>query len=70
MVGKQGSNGCARWWGGCGEMEIDDDGEGAGVARPEPRADEPGDEPPPPRPREVRPSAIRPGAESVRLHNI
>ena len=28
------------------EMEIDDDGEGAGVARAEPRADEPGDEPP------------------------
>ena len=52
------------------EMEIDDDGEGAGVARAEPRADEPGDELPPPRPREVRPSAIRPGAESVRLHNL
>ena len=32
------------------EMEIDDDGEGAGVARAEPRADDPGDEPPPPRP--------------------
>ena len=52
------------------EVEIDDDGEGAGVGRAEPRADEPGDEPPPPRPREVRPSAIRPGAESVRLHNL
>ena len=53
------------------EMEIDDDGEGAGVARAELRADEPGDEPPPPpRPREVRPSAIRPGAEIVRLHNL
>ena len=52
------------------EMEIDDDGERAGVARAESRADEPGDEPPPPRPREVRPSAIRPGAESVRLHNL
>ena len=36
------------------EMEIDDDGEGAGDARAEPRADEPGDDPPP-RPREVRP---------------
>ena len=47
-----------------------DDYKGAGVARAEPRADEPGDEPPPPRPREVRPSAIRPGAESVRLHNL
>ena len=52
------------------EIEIDEDGEGAGVARAEPRADEPGDEPPPPRPREVRPSAIRPGAEIVRLHNV
>ena len=50
-----------------GEMEIDDDGEGAEDARMEPRADEPGDVPPPPRPREVRPSAIRPGAEIVRL---
>ena len=53
-----------------GEMEIDDDGEGAEDARMEPRADEPGDVPPPPRPREVRPSAIRPGAEIVRLHNL
>ena len=35
------------------EMEIDDDGEGAGDARAEPRADEPGNDPPPPRPREV-----------------
>ena len=52
------------------EMEIDDDKEGAGVARTEPRADEPGDEPSPPRPREVRPSSIRSGAESVRLHNL
>ena len=52
------------------EMEIDDDGEGAGVARAEPLADEPGDEPPPPRPREVRTSSIRPEAESVRLHNL
>ena len=52
------------------EMEIDDDGEGAGVARAEPRADEPGDEPPPPRPREVRSSSIRPGAEIVRLRNL
>ena len=50
-----------------GEMEIDDDGEGAEDARMEPRADEPGDvPPPPPRPREVRPSAMRPGAEIVR----
>ena len=48
------------------EMEIDDDGEGAGGARAELRADEPGDEPPPPRPREVRPSSTRPGAEAVR----
>ena len=39
------------------EMEVDDDGEGAGDARAEPRADEPGDDPPPPR--EVRPSPIR-----------
>ena len=54
----------------CEEMEIDDDGERAGVARAEPRADEPGDEPPPPRPREVRPSSIRPGAAIVRLHNL
>ena len=53
-----------------GEMEIDDDGEGAEDARMEPRADEPGDVPPPPRPREVRPSAMRPGAEIVRLHNF
>ena len=52
------------------EMEVDDDGEGAGDARAEPRADEPGDDPPPPRPREVRPSAIRPGAEAVRQHNL
>ena len=53
------------------EMEIDDDGEGTGVARAETRADEPGDVPlPPPRPREVRPSAMRPGAEIVRLHNL
>ena len=52
------------------EMEIDEDGEGAEVARVEARAGEPGGEPPPPRPREVRPSAIRPGAESVRLHNL
>ena len=52
------------------EIEIDDDGEGAGVARAEPRADEPGDEPPPPRPREVRPSSIRPGGEIVRLRNL
>ena len=49
------------------EMKIDDDGDGAGGARTESRADEPGDEPPPPRPREVRPSLIRPGAEAVRL---
>ena len=52
------------------EMEVDDDGEGAGDARAEPRADEPGDDPPPPRPREVRPSPIRPGAEAVRQHNL
>ena len=52
------------------EMEIDDDGEGAGDARAEPRADEPGDDPPPPQPREVRPSSIRPGAEAVRQHNL
>ena len=51
------------------EMEIDDDGQGAEVARAETRADEPGDEPPPP-PREVRPSSIRPRAESVRLHSL
>ena len=51
------------------EMEVDDDGEGAGDARAEPRADELGDGPPP-RPREVRPSPIRPGAEAVRLHNL
>ena len=50
------------------EMEVDDDG-GAGDARAEPRADEPGDDPPPP-PREVRPSPIRPGAEPVRQHNL
>ena len=55
-----------------GEMEIDDDGEGAGGARAEPRADEPGDEPPPPRPRprEARPSSLRPGVEAVRLRNL
>ena len=52
------------------EMEVDDDGEGAGDARAEPRADEPGDNPPPPRPREARPSPIRPGAEVVRQHNL
>ena len=52
------------------EMEIDDDGEGAGDARVEPRADESGDDPPPPRPREVRPSSTRPGAEAVRQHNL
>ena len=51
------------------EMEIDDDGEGAEVARAKPRADEPGDEPPP-QPREVRPSEIRQGAERVRPHNL
>ena len=51
-------------------MEVDDDGEGAGGARAEPRADEPGDEPPPPRPREVRPSPIRPGAEAERQHKL
>ena len=53
------------------EMEIDDDGEGGGVARDEPCADEPGDVPPSSlRPREVRPSSIRPGAEIIRLHNL
>ena len=52
------------------EMKIGDDGEGAGGARAEPRADEPGDETPPPRPREIRPSSIRPGAEAVRLHTL
>ena len=52
------------------EMEIDDDGEGAGDARVEPRADESGDDPPPPRPREVRPSSTRPGADAVRQHNL
>ena len=51
-------------------MEIDDDGDGAGGARAEPRVDEPGDDPPPLRPREVRPSAMRPGAEAVRQHNL
>ena len=51
-------------------MEIDDNGEGEGGARPEPRADEPGDDPPPPRPREVRPNTIRPGAEAVRQHSL
>ena len=40
------------------EMEIDDGGEGAGDARAEPRADEPGDDQPQPRPREGRPSPI------------
>ena len=69
MVGKQGSNGCAIDEVAEEEMEIDDDGEGAGDARAEPRADEPGDDPPP-RPREVRPSSIRPGAETVRQHNL
>ena len=38
------------------EMEVDDDGEGGGDARAEPRADEPRDDPPLPRPREARPS--------------
>ena len=52
------------------EMEVDDDGEGAGDARAEPRADEPGNVPPPPLPREVRPSPIRPRAEAVRQHNL
>ena len=52
------------------EMAVDDDGEGAGDARAEPRAGEPGDDPPPPPPREVRPSPIRPGAEAVRQHNL
>ena len=53
------------------EMEVYDDGEGAGDARAGPRLDEPGDvPPPPPRPREVRPSPIRPGAEAVRQHNL
>ena len=35
------------------EMEVDDDGEGAGEARAGPRVDEPGDDPPSPRPRKV-----------------
>ena len=52
------------------EMEVDDDGEGAGDATVGPRADEPGDDPPPPRPREVRPSPMRPGAEAVRQHKL
>ena len=52
------------------EMGVGDDGEGAGDARTEPRADEPGDDPPPPPPREVRPSPIRPGAEAVRQHYL
>ena len=52
------------------EMEVDDDGEGAGDARAGSRADEPGDDPPPPRQREVRPSPIRPGAEAVWQHNL
>ena len=52
------------------EMEVDDDGEGAGDARARPRADEPQDDSPPTRPREVRPSPIRPGAEAVRQHNL
>ena len=52
------------------EMEIDDDGEGAGGAKAEPRADETGEEPLPSRPREVRPSPIRPGAEAVRQHHL
>ena len=51
-------------------MDIDDDGEGAGVARAETRADEPEDGPPTPQPREVRPSSIRPKAEIVSLHNL
>ena len=52
------------------KCEVDDDGEGAGDARAEPRADEHGDDPPPPRPREVRPSPIQLGAEAVRKHNL
>ena len=36
------------------EMEVDDDGEGAGDATVVPRVDEPGYDPPPPQPREVR----------------
>ena len=52
------------------EMEVDDDGEGAGDATVVPRADEPGYDPPPPRPREVRPSPMRPGAEAVRQHHL
>ena len=52
-----------------GEMEIDDDGEGAEDARMEPRANEPRDVPPPPQ-REVRPSAMRPGEEIARPHNL
>ena len=50
------------------EMGVADDGEGAGDAAVEPRADEPGDDPP--RPREVRPSPMRPGAEVERQHNL
>ena len=52
------------------EMGVADDGEGAGDAAVEPRADEPGDDRPPPRPREVRPSPTRPGAEALRQHNL
>ena len=39
------------------------------VAAEETEIDDDG-EGPPPRPREVRPSATRPGAKSVRLHNL
>ena len=52
------------------EMEIDDVGEGARVARAETRVDEHRDEPPTPRPREVRLSSTRSGAEIVSLHNL
>ena len=52
------------------EVEVDDDGESAGDARAEPRADEPGDDTPPPRSRGVRLSPIRPGKEAVRQHNL
>ena len=38
------------------EMETDDDGEGAGDARVEPRADESGDDPPPPGAEAVAPT--------------
>ena len=70
VAGEQGSNGCSHSIDEVAdeEMEVDDD-EGAGNARAEPRADEPGDDPPP-RPREVRPSPLRPGAEAVRQHNL